>query len=47
LWNESPAAVAGESNSLIAYEGDSGITNRHIYGVFCSPNALFMPVIRK
>jgi hypothetical protein len=48
FWeNEAPAVAAGDSNFLIAYEGDSSVINRHIYGVLWSPYALFMPVIRK
>ncbi len=48
FWeNEDPAIASGGSNFLIAYDGDSSITNRHIFGVLWSPHALFMPVIRK
>jgi hypothetical protein len=48
FWeNEAPAVAAGGSNFLIAYEGDSSTTNRHIFGLLWSPYALFMPVVRK
>ncbi len=48
FWeNEKASIAAGGGNFLIAYEGDSSTTNRHIFAQLWSPYALFMPTIRK
>lgn len=46
FWeNEDPAAAAGSSGYLIAYEGDSAVTNRHIFGRVWWPEALYLPLV--
>jgi hypothetical protein len=48
FWeNENPAAAAGASGYLIAYEGDSSTTNRHIFGRVWWPEALYLPLVRR
>lgn len=47
FWdNEDPAGAAG-AGYFIAYEGDSSITDRHIYGRLWWPEALYLPLVRK
>lgn len=44
FWeNESPAVAADIPGYLIVYEGDSSITNRHIYGKIWWPEAVYLP----
>ncbi|MBN2551062.1 MAG: hypothetical protein JXB15_18010 [Anaerolineales bacterium] len=46
FWeNMSPAVAADIPGYLIAYEGDSSITNRHIFGRMWWPQALYLPRI--
>ena len=43
--NEAPAVAARRPGYLIAYEGDSSITPRHIYGRLWWPEVLYVPVV--
>ena len=46
FWeNENPAVAAGFPGYLIVYEGDSSITNRHIYGRMWWPEPLYLPLV--
>jgi len=46
FWeNENPTAAAGGSGYLIAYEGDSPVTYRHIFGRVWWPEALYLPLV--
>jgi hypothetical protein len=46
FWdNESPAVAAGIPGYLIVYEGDSSITNRHIFGRLWWPEAVYLPLL--
>ena len=46
FWdNGSPAIASGFPGYLIVYEGDSSMTNRHIFGRIWVPNAIYLPII--
>jgi hypothetical protein len=46
FWeNENPAVATDAPGFLIVYEGDSSITNRHIFGRMWWPEAVYLPLI--
>ena len=46
FWeNENPAVAADIPGYLIVYEGDSSMTNRHIYGRMWWPEATYLPLV--
>jgi hypothetical protein len=46
FWeNERPAVAADIPGYLVVYEGDSSLTNRHIYGRMWWPEAVFLPLV--
>ena len=46
FWeNENPAVAADIPGYLIVYEGDSSMTNRHIYGRMWWPEASYLPLV--
>lgn len=48
FWeNENPALAADGTGFLIAYEGDSSTTDRHIYARPWWPAALYLPLVRR
>ena len=45
FWsNEAPAVAAMQPGYLIAYEGDSSTTDRHIYARLWWPEAVYLPL---
>lgn len=48
FWeNQNPAVAADIPGYLIVYEGDSSMTNRHIYGRMWWPETLYLPHVAK